>query len=603
MKYLISTLLCLLSVTVFAANPTYNSFLAADFTNNGVTIGINAASPKLGIGNTNANNIWSGVNRFNNSSNMFSGNVVTNLSTVYCVNTNSYFWNGAYYVFGNCDAMLQNLFTNSVIWGANTNGALRPLYGGIIKFGPFDYWFTNQLVWYITNGVPGYFGLQGDSPNLTRLLNNNTNSVPYGLIKVIASTNSFDSPEARFTYTPTINFSMENIGTFAADTTNCILLVQGFNFSYIRNCTAANIGALTNTGSGYGALQLGDVPYGSAGAVKHNLTLWRFRTEGDNGVDIHDVWLMGGKYGIVLDCDHAYITGLYGGGFRGLNNTNCAVVVDHTFNKSSFDTFHLVVNDIGILADTSIQGTPVGDDKKYSRIHIESVTCPIVCNYHATANKFQVWASQDVFIFGQFADHVLTQYGGSFNSPVTGDSFLLTGGSVQDTNYITITGSTIASVNGVYVRGYNIGKIGVWTNSAGSTNAIVQDDPTFNVLASVTNSLCLEATNLINTGNFLLLYYPASFTMSSANGAWSDNATADNNVFGSIRLIQTITITNSDIFIGNNGGVIEQKDVWLLHDVTNNMPNFSYKTANSNGAALVSIYMSNGIPHIKQLAP
>lgn len=75
MKYLISTLLCLLSVTVFAANPTYNSFLAADFTNNGVTIGINAASPKLGIGNTNADNIWSGVNTYGNTNNTFFGNL------------------------------------------------------------------------------------------------------------------------------------------------------------------------------------------------------------------------------------------------------------------------------------------------------------------------------------------------------------------------------------------------------------------------------------------------------------------------------------------------------------------------------------------------
>lgn len=79
MKYLIATLICLLSVTVFAANPTFSSFLPADFTNNGTAIGINPSSPKLssaGGSITNANNIWSGSNKFTNNGNEFVGNAV-----------------------------------------------------------------------------------------------------------------------------------------------------------------------------------------------------------------------------------------------------------------------------------------------------------------------------------------------------------------------------------------------------------------------------------------------------------------------------------------------------------------------------------------------
>lgn len=114
MKNLITFLICLLSVTVFAANPTYNSFVPGDFTNNGNTIGLNPASPKFagtnGV-NTNANYIWNGVNQFTNTGNNFVGNLtlynLTNelgqpmgylrsiITTNAAINTNQFNFSGA----------------------------------------------------------------------------------------------------------------------------------------------------------------------------------------------------------------------------------------------------------------------------------------------------------------------------------------------------------------------------------------------------------------------------------------------------------------------------------------------------------------------------
>jgi hypothetical protein len=44
-------------------------------------------------------------------------------------------------------------------------------------------------------------------------------------------------------------------------------------------------------------------------------------------------------------------------------------------------------------------------------------------------------------------------------------------------------------------------------------------------------------------------------------------------------------------------------NTWSLFAITNGMPEYSFWTGNSNGRALVSLWLSNGVPWIKQLQP
>ena len=51
------------------------------------------------------------------------------------------------------------------------------------------------------------------------------------------------------------------------------------------------------------------------------------------------------------------------------------------------------------------------------------------------------------------------------------------------------------------------------------------------------------------------------------------------------------------------GGSLWPNSIWNLTNLTNNMPNFSFLQANSNGQALISIYLSNGVVFLKQIQP
>jgi hypothetical protein len=55
--------------------------------------------------------------------------------------------------------------------------------------------------------------------------------------------------------------------------------------------------------------------------------------------------------------------------------------------------------------------------------------------------------------------------------------------------------------------------------------------------------------------------------------------------------------------ISTNGGTIYPSNTWSLTTITSAMANTSYWIGNSNGAALVSVSLSNGIATVKQLAP
>jgi Concanavalin A-like lectin/glucanases superfamily len=52
-----------------------------------------------------------------------------------------------------------------------------------------------------------------------------------------------------------------------------------------------------------------------------------------------------------------------------------------------------------------------------------------------------------------------------------------------------------------------------------------------------------------------------------------------------------------------SGGNYFPSNTWSMSVITNSMANFSFWIGNSNGQALISLYLSNGVPYIKQLAP
>jgi hypothetical protein len=51
------------------------------------------------------------------------------------------------------------------------------------------------------------------------------------------------------------------------------------------------------------------------------------------------------------------------------------------------------------------------------------------------------------------------------------------------------------------------------------------------------------------------------------------------------------------------GGTIYPSNTWSLTTVTSAMSNFSFWTGNSNGQALVSVSLSNGVARVKQIMP
>jgi hypothetical protein len=55
--------------------------------------------------------------------------------------------------------------------------------------------------------------------------------------------------------------------------------------------------------------------------------------------------------------------------------------------------------------------------------------------------------------------------------------------------------------------------------------------------------------------------------------------------------------------IATNGGTLYPSNAWSLTTITSGMANASYWIGNSNGAALVSVSLANGIATVKQLAP
>jgi hypothetical protein len=72
--------------------------------------------------------------------------------------------------------------------------------------------------------------------------------------------------------------------------------------------------------------------------------------------------------------------------------------------------------------------------------------------------------------------------------------------------------------------------------------------------------------------------------------------------FFRLRLPSAVTATFS-VPATFSAGALYPSNSWSLYAVTNVMANFGYWVGNSNGQALVSVYLSNGVPWIKRLAP
>lgn len=112
----------------------------------------------------------------------------------------------------------------------------------------------------------------------------------------------------------------------------------------------------------------------------------------------------------------------------------------------------------------------------------------------------------------------------------------------------------------------------------------------------------VETITNLSVPNWLLF---TNYTLSTNTGVVS--FTIPINITEPMRAFRARgTSTNTAIFnmpIESNGGEYYPSNTWNLATITNRMKNFSFWTGNSNGAAYVGVYLSNGVARIKQLAP
>jgi hypothetical protein len=111
--------------------------------------------------------------------------------------------------------------------------------------------------------------------------------------------------------------------------------------------------------------------------------------------------------------------------------------------------------------------------------------------------------------------------------------------------------------------------------------------------------------NTANQGNLRFEHRSGSVTSGNISGelqGWLNNASIQTFAFGSNSASIYSPLYSPQIII-TNIGLIYGSNTWNIVSVTNRMPNFSFQTLNSNGQALVSVSVSNGVTRIKQLAP
>ena len=172
------------------------------------------------------------------------------------------------------------------------------------------------------------------------------------------------------------------------------------------------------------------------------------------------------------------------------------------------------------------------------------------------------------------------QFSGNFSAPS-----LMVGAGFRVTNYLFLNTNVIYPAGGAATSYFGSGTFWPYTNS-------------FNNSYVSSGNASVYLTNI--SGAFKMMYF-GSVNATNAVGFASTNW-----FFGSTSLTNTAytayqVLTNQITQIA--GGTTYPSNTWNQATITNGLPNFSFWTGNSNGVALVSVQVSNGLVFVKQLAP
>jgi hypothetical protein len=176
-----------------------------------------------------------------------------------------------------------------------------------------------------------------------------------------------------------------------------------------------------------------------------------------------------------------------------------------------------------------------------------------------------------------------------------------------DGHFITST-----DTNNVYHLYYQKGSV-IVADFANTTMGI--NIASFGIDGTGTNAaLAIMQTNLVpgylieSTTNLLLNYSwltATNYSLSTNTGVVTFTIPINFDEpmrFYRARGLATNSVTfNAQVVM--NGGTLYPSNTWSLSAITNQMPNKSFWVGPSNGLALVSVSLSNGVARIKQLAP
>ena len=187
------------------------------------------------------------------------------------------------------------------------------------------------------------------------------------------------------------------------------------------------------------------------------------------------------------------------------------------------------------------------------------------------------------------------------------------------TNYVNSAVANIAAVypshtdsNGVYhttftVAGQSIFDVAQTTTWIPITWTGIDSTGTNFLLSVVATNLNAGFTLQSNT-NLCLIYNWQNWTNYSTNIVTGTNTfSIPVNMALSAQFFRVIASQSSGFTIlpmlTVNQGILYPSNAWNLNTITSTMPNRSFWLGNSNGLAMVSVFLSNGVVRIKQTAP
>ncbi len=187
------------------------------------------------------------------------------------------------------------------------------------------------------------------------------------------------------------------------------------------------------------------------------------------------------------------------------------------------------------------------------------------------------------------------------------------------TNYVNSAVANVAAVypshtdtNGVYhttftVAGQSIFDVAQTTTWVPITWTGIDATGT-NFLLSVVATNLNGGFSLQSNTNLTLIYNWQNWTNFSTNIVSATNTfTIPMNMSLPCQFFRVIQSQSSGFTIlpmlTVNQGILYPSNAWNLNTITSTMPNRSFWVGNSNGVAMVSVFLSNGVVRIKQTAP